>query len=207
MDEKLKELQFLLISGGLYSGKADGLYGPLTEIALNKLISNRGFVDRASYPWVEEFRKVFGLHEIRDNEALKAWLISDGKTLGDPKMLPWCGDAMATAIRKSLPDEKFVGVLAENPYWALNWAAFGDAIEPCFGAIGVFKRAEGGHVGVLVSQSKDTYHVLGGNQGDSVSLTSVPKSSFVTSRWPKTFERPLIRALHFASSPNQASLA
>ena len=207
MDGKLKELQTLLISGGLYSGKADGLYGPLTEIALNKLISNRGFVDRASYPWVEEFRKVFGLHEIRDNEALKAWLISDGKTLGNPKMLPWCGDAMATAICRSLPDEKFTGALAENPYWALNWALFGDAIEPCFGAVGVFKRAGGGHVGVLVSQSKDTYHVLGGNQGDSVSLTSVPKSSFVAARWPKTYERPLIRSLHFATSPNQASLA
>jgi uncharacterized protein (TIGR02594 family) len=44
----------------------------------------------AELPWITEGKKVFGLHEIRNNAALKQWLRSDGKTLGDPKALPWC---------------------------------------------------------------------------------------------------------------------
>lgn len=207
MDDQLKQIQTVLSKAGLYKGAVDGIYGPLTEEALNTVIDNRGFKDRSSYPWIEEFRTVFGLHEIRDSVALKRWLVSDGKTLGDPGVLPWCGDAMETAIKRSLPFEKFVGNLASNPYWALNWVTFGEPVEPCLGAIGVFKRTGGGHVGVIISQSKDSYHVLGGNQGDSVSITAVPKHYLVASRWPSTFRKTQRFSLPFAASPNMASLA
>ena len=207
MDELLKRLQEVLREGGVYTGKPDGVYGPLTEAALHTVIDNKGVLPKEAPPWVLELRKVFGLHEIRDNAALKEWLISDGKTLGDPRVLPWCGDAMATAIVRSLPDEKLKGAVAENPYWALNWAGFGQGVAPTLWSIGVFKRADGGHVGVLVSQSQDSYHVLGGNQGDSVSLVSIPKRNLVAARWPLTYPQGFARPLPFAVAPNQASLA
>jgi hypothetical protein len=41
-------------------------------------------------PWIVEGKKVFGLHESRNNAELRRWLVSDGKTLGDPKTNPWC---------------------------------------------------------------------------------------------------------------------
>lgn len=207
MDEHLKQIQQVMLEAGFYKGKPDGLYGPLTETALRDVITARGLKDRRSYPWVDEIRKVLGFHEVRDNATLKKWLVSDGKTLGDPGVLPWCGDAMETAIKRSLPTEKFTGNLASNPYWALNWAGFGVHVEPRVGAIGVFKRNGGGHVGVLISQSVNSYHVLGGNQGDSVSVTAVPKHTLVDSRWPSTYPIPEYRPLPFAESPNAASLA
>ena len=114
---------------------------------------------------------------------------SDGKTLGDPTKLPWCGDAVDTAISIALPNEPRTGDLKKNPYWALNWLYFGDKIEPVYGAIVVFKRPEGGHVGFLVGQNKTHYEVLGGNQGDRVSKVFIDKSRCVGIRWPRTYSK------------------
>ena len=76
-------------------------------------------------PWIVEGKKVWGLHETTNNAELTAWLKSDGKRLGNPAKLPWCGDYTETAIKNSLPNEPFVGPLGENPYWARNWLKFG----------------------------------------------------------------------------------
>lgn len=43
------------------------------------------------------------------------------------------------------------------------------------GDILVFKRDGGGHVGFYVAEDKDYYHVLGGNQSDSVNITRIAK--------------------------------
>lgn len=138
-------------------------------------------------PWLSELRTVFGLHEIRDKAQLAAWLKSDGKTLGDPSALPWCGDAAETAIARSLPDEPRPKPLAQNPYWARNWASFGMPCRPAFGAIAVFERSGGGgHVGFLVGQDRTAFHVLGGNQGDSVSVVRIAKARLIATRWPLT---------------------
>jgi len=143
-------------------------------------------------PWIDEMMKVYGLHEIRDRAALSKWLRSDGKTLGDPATLPWCGDAMDTALALALPDEPRPGDLGKNPYWALNWMWLGKSCLPCFGAIAAFKRPTGGHVGILVGHSKDHYRVLGGNQSDAVTKTWVAKDRCKAIRWPATFANPKI---------------
>ena len=100
-------------------------------------------------PWMIEAKKVMGLHETRDHAALAKWLKSDGKTLGDPSKLPWCGDCVDTAIELALPDEPRPGKLGENPYWALNWLLFGKACNPAYGAVVAFERPGGGHVGFV----------------------------------------------------------
>ena len=56
---------------------------------------------------------VLGLHETRHNADLKAFLRSDGGTLGDPAELPWCGDYVHTCLRLGLPAETFPGRVAE----------------------------------------------------------------------------------------------
>ena len=142
-------------------------------------------------PWVKEFEKVLGLHEVRDKAKLSAWLRSDGATLGDPTKLPWCGDAMDTALHLALPNEPRPGDLGRNPYWALNWSWLGTALTfPYYGAIAAFKRPTGGHVGVLVGQSDDEFLVLGGNQGDSVSRVWIAKDRARAIRWPSTYANP-----------------
>lgn len=142
-------------------------------------------------PWIVEMEKVLGLHEVRDRAKLAAWLKSDGKTLGDPSKLPWCGDAMDTALALALPQEPRPGDLGKNPYWALNWQYLGKETRPVYGAIGVFKRTSGGHVGILIGEDATSYRVLGGNQSDSVSRTWVRKDQFVGARWPAGMRNPL----------------
>jgi len=139
-------------------------------------------------PWMVEAKKVLGLHETRDRAVLAKWLKSDGKTLGDPSKLPWCGDFVDTAIELALPDEPRPGKLGENPYWALNWLLFGKACNPAYGAVVAFERPGGGHVGFLVGQDEKRFYVLGGNQGDTVSVTPIDRGRARGYRWPTTYK-------------------
>lgn len=145
-------------------------------------------------PWVAALQAVTGLHEVKDRDRLARWLRSDGKTLGDPSKLPWCGDAVDTAIALALPDEPRPGALGQNPYWARNWLHLGMACLPCYGAVAVFVRYGGGHVGFLVGEDTTHYHVLGGNQGNTVSVVRIDKKRCLGTRWPSTTKakrRPL----------------
>ena len=58
------------------------------------------------------------------------------------------------------------------------------------GAILVFTRSGGGHVGFYVSEDAATYHVLGGNQSDSVSITKIAKDRCTAIRWPAGVPAP-----------------
>ncbi len=143
-------------------------------------------------PWITEMEKVLGWHEVRDRERLSRWLRSDGKTLGDPSVLPWCGDAVDTALALAVPNEPRPGDLGRNPYWALNWCFLGNACAPCYGAIAVFKRPTGGHVGFLLGQNESAYLVLGGNQSDAVTRTWIERARAVDFRWPSLYPNPRI---------------
>lgn len=141
-------------------------------------------------PWILEAKKVFGLHEKRDKTRLTEWLGSDGKRLGDTEKLPWCGDFTETAVKKSLPKEPFTGPMAENPYWARNWLKFGVETTPVYGAVIVFARGTGGHVGFVVGEDDTDYYVLGGNQSDAVNIARIAKNRALGTRWPSTVPNP-----------------
>lgn len=166
----------------------DGAWGPQThEAFLRRIFPLPHPAATVDLPWVHELKAVYGWHEVRDNARLRAWLKSDNKTLGDPAALPWCGDAVETAIKLALPNEPFSGRLAENPYFARNWSEFGREAQG-MGCVGVFERGPtSGHVGFLIGEDDACYHVLGGNQGDTVSVTRIVKSRLLSSRWPTTF--------------------
>jgi uncharacterized protein (TIGR02594 family) len=151
-------------------------------------------------PWMVEAKKVNGLHEVNDNAALSKWLKSEGKTLGNPAKLPWCGDFVDTAMALGLPGEPRPGPLGENPYWALNWLHFGVPCGDVYGAVAAFKRPGGGHVGFLVGMDRTRYYVLGGNQGDTVSIVPILRSRCQGLRWPSTFKGKAKPAMIMESS-------
>lgn len=136
------------------------------------------------FPWMSLALRKKGLHEGRDNADLREFLKSDGKTLGDPARLPWCGDFVETCIAVTMPD----AIVPNNPYLARNWLHFGQTVNPCFGSILVFWRGSrsgtSGHVGFYYSEDDDVYHVLGGNQSNSVSVTSLTKNRLLGARLP-----------------------
>ena len=166
----------------------DGVAGPATLQAL--------FPDRprqrlatAGIPWLELAHRKLGLHEGRDNAALREFLVSDRHTLGDPAELPWCGDFVETCIAVTLPREP----LPANPYLARNWLKFGKAVEPTLGAIAVYWRGSPqgiqGHVAFLVGRGTDgqgrgVFYNLGGNQSNSVSVSAIDSARLLECRWP-----------------------
>lgn len=196
MQSKMMALQSALAGLGYPVGTVDGIWGARTRQALADLLAANGRQGGTSplqpvtdLPWMAEARRVLGRHEGRDNGFLSRWLRSDGKTLGDPAKLPWCGDFVETCIKIALPSEAFPGDLGENPYWARNWALFGRVTKPTYGAVLVFSRpGGGGHVGFCAGEEGDSYAVLGGNQSNAVTISNISKSRLLAARWPATFD-------------------
>jgi len=134
--------------------------------------------------WLIEARLKIGEREIkgprhnpwivRGLAKLKAWW-SDDET-------PWCGFFVAHCIDEAgLPFPK-------HWYRAKGWADYGSRLRPdriAPGAILVFDRVGGGHVGFYVGESIRHYYVLGGNQGNKVSIAPISKDRCVAIRWPK----------------------
>lgn len=146
----------------------------------------------ASIPWLDLAIRKKGLHESRDYRELSTFLKSDGRTLGDHRRLPWCGDFAETCIAVTLPDEP----LPTNPYLARNWLKLGSAIKPTLGAVLVFwrgsKTGTSGHVGFAVGESGSSYYVIGGNQSNAITVAPISKARLLGVRWPATVARPEI---------------
>ncbi len=207
----IRSVQERLVALGYYLGPtgADGVPGRNTTKAIIRFQEDKGLdikipgsvgpktlaalglseTDTVIPPWIEIAQRKMGLHEVRDNKALKEFLKSDGHALGDPAKLPWCGDFVETCIAVALPNEAMIA----NPYWALNWLKFGLDVpkdKPVLGAIGAAERNGGGHVFFVVGHDKDNYHALGGNQSNSVSIVKMPKARVKGLRYPRTFAMP-----------------
>lgn len=85
--------------------------------------------------------------------------------------IPWCGLFIAVVAKRAGKQ------VAVDPLWADNWRKFGSpAPEAMLGDVLVFKRPGGNHVAIYVGEDNDAYHVIGGNQGDKVSITRIAKS-------------------------------
>lgn len=93
--------------------------------------------------------------------------------------IPWCGLfvgwALASRGLKTPPN-----LLGARAYEA--WGRPLDHGAP--GAILVFARKGGGHVGFYVGEDETAYHVLGGNQSDMVCVKRIGKSRLTAIRWP-----------------------
>ncbi|CDZ32193.1 TIGR02594 family protein [Neorhizobium galegae bv. officinalis] len=144
--------------------------------------------------FMREARRYLGIKEVAGAKA-NPTIIGFAKALGGwvasyytSDETPWCGLGLGYCIAATLPNE----VLPSNPLSALAWKNFGMPLtNRAVGAILVFVREGGGHVGFYVGEDDICYHVLGFNQSNSVTITRVEKSRCVAIRWPKTSEPPI----------------
>ena len=134
--------------------------------------------------WLGIARKYVGTREIvgpQHNATIMGWLKRLKSWIKDDET-PWCGPFVAAVMQEAgLPYPK------EYPR-AKAWADYGSRIRTHLiapGAILVFSRNGGGHVGFYVGEDADCYHVLGGNQGNAVSTTRIAKARCIATRWPK----------------------
>jgi uncharacterized protein (TIGR02594 family) len=79
--------------------------------------------------------------------------------------------------------------------------------EPALGAMLVFQRPEGGHVGLYIGERADSYRIIGANQGDAVSEIWILKSRLVPNgiRWPLTVPIPLTGPILLANDGRPVS--
>lgn len=123
----------------------------------------------------------------RSNPKILSWARAIGgwvKNFYRNDDIPWCGLFVAYCMQSTV-DEPIV----KNPLGARNWAQYGRQLaKPRIGAILVFSRRGGGHVGFYAGESKTAYLVLGGNQSNTVKYSWVAKSRLLRGgiRWPKT---------------------
>lgn len=123
----------------------------------------------------------------KHNPVIMGW----AKELGLEKVytadeIPWCGLFAAIIMHRAGRP------VVEGPLWALNWNKFGVKVDkPMLGDVLTFSRNGGGHVGLYVGEDKSAYHVLGGNQGNQVSVTRIAKSRLSQARRPQYNSQPL----------------
>jgi uncharacterized protein (TIGR02594 family) len=156
--------------------------------------------------WVTRAHSYLDVKEVPgagNNPVIVGWLIKL-KAWWRDDLQPWCGTFIAACMSE-------VGIpLPKAWYRAKAYLDWGVPLEaPCYGCVVVFTRTGGGHVGFVVGRDpKGRLIVLGGNQGDRVSLAPFDMSRVSGYRWPPGVpvnrqELPVIESA-VASSRNEA---
>lgn len=137
-------------------------------------------------PWLSLARNYIGTEEIpgpEHNWRITRWLVRL-KAFWTDDETPWCGVFVAAMLQDyaDLP-----------PVWARAraWLDWGQELEhPELGCVVVFERGPTmGHVGFVAGRDlAGNLMVLGGNQGNRVSIAAFPRSRVLGYRWPKDHE-------------------
>lgn len=167
---------------------ADGIVGPRTMEALFGPAAAPAPADDPVIPWFQEARRLMGVREKvgpGSEPTIIDWADRAGIDYAADD-IPWCGLFVAHCVASTLADER----LPNDPLSARGWRRFGARAEPQLGAVLVFWRGDPagwqGHVGFYAGEDAEAFHVLGGNQGDAVSITRIARGRLLDMRWPAT---------------------
>lgn len=93
---------------------------------------------------------------------------------------PWC----SSYVNWCLWQHQLVGTRLKA---ARSWLTWGQAIDVRPGAIAVLSRGPDpmhGHVGLVLHADEKTLWLVGGNQGNAVSVKPYPRARLLGCRWP-----------------------
>jgi uncharacterized protein (TIGR02594 family) len=196
----VRRLQELLAGAGFSPGAVDGDFGPRTEAALataQRALHPAGIaspatwwaleqIDRSGPPWLTIARREVGVREVpgaNANPRIIEYLASCPGLPADMRSsdeTPWCSAFVNWVMRES-------GVTGTRRANARSWLTWGQACEPQRGAVAVFSRPPdpaSGHVAFFERREGERVIVLGGNQGNAVSVAAYPASRLLGYRWP-----------------------
>ncbi len=140
--------------------------------------------------WLAYARRQVGVREIkgpRHEPRIIAWARRAARYLGiavNDDETPWCGTFAAACVMEAGLTPPTIAVRARR------WASWGNplsltATRPPLGAIAVFERQGGGHVGFVAEVHRDgSLGILGGNQADAVNIRRFPRARLIALRWP-----------------------
>lgn len=137
-------------------------------------------------PWLDLALGELGVHEIRGGETpriLEYHASCDGApSAGDEDEDAWCSSFINWLMMQcQLPRTKSRA--------ARSWLTWGRHLEaPVRGCVVVFWRESPqswkGHVGIFLAERDGLVHVLGGNQGNKVCVTTMPVDQVLDYRGP-----------------------
>lgn len=131
-------------------------------------------------PWLTIAKKEIGVKEIPGgpNARIEEYLAMLGGKPGNA----WCSAFLAWVMTQA-------GLPHTHSLAARSWTKWQTPIsQPRVGCVVVLSRGTQswqGHVGLLIRESPKTLTLLGGNQGDAVSIRPYPRSKLLALRWPK----------------------
>lgn len=211
----VRAVQHLLNQIGHPAGPVDGIAGPKTRSAISafqrrmqlpetghldattlgllRKIARAPAAEPAAPAWYQAAEALQGIMELagpQSNPTILGWARRLGGWIADwyrDDDTPWCGLFVAHCVSSTLPSEP----LPSNPLAAREWLKFGVLLDaPSLGAILVFSRSGGGHVGFYVGEDSEALHVLGGNQSNAVNVTRISKNRLLGIRWPSSVKKP-----------------
>ena len=132
--------------------------------------------------WLAIARPLVGLHEIKgaehSPEILGMWRAIKRSGIQSDEV-PWCAAFVGACLERA-------GIRSSRFESAASYLKWGVRLDgPAHGCVVVFSRDGGGHVGFVVGMDKGgNLLVLGGNQGDAVTIKAFPTTRVTGYRWP-----------------------
>lgn len=141
--------------------------------------------------WLIEAKKNLGLHEgagkANNPKVVEFYKLAGNAGVRDDEV-PWCAAFVGAMLH--LGNTKGTGSLSARSYE--GWGQ--KLVNPVYGCVGVKLRKGGkswqGHVGFVVGANAHQVFLLGGNQGDQVSIAAFPREDFTAFRWPSDIPIP-----------------
>lgn len=217
---EIKKLQRALVKKGYSIGTIDGILGPRTEravVAFKKsvglrarprvgpltraaLLDERPGLETKTYlgkmnepAWLRVARSYLGLREYRGNRhnpKIVEWWIKLGLPFRNDET-PWCAGYVCGVLEEvSIRSPR--SAAARSFHWK-NWGTVLN--EPAVGAVVSMwrgsKRGAYGHVGFVVGRDRfDHLMVIGGNQGNCVSIKPFECARVLSYHWPREANPP-----------------
>jgi uncharacterized protein (TIGR02594 family) len=117
-----------------------------------------------------------------DNARIRAFFRDVGQPVSLHDEVAWCAAFVGACIERA-------GLASTRSLMARSYLRWGAALsEGRFGAVAVLSRGSdpsAGHVGFLLGETAGHVVLLGGNQGDAVSVAAFPKTRLLGFRWPQ----------------------
>jgi len=150
-------------------------------------------------PWLPVAFGELGVREVKGGENPRIMeyhgTIDPKRSYLDEDEDPWCASFVGWVLRQ-------VGIKGSGLAAARSYEAWGEASPARLGAIAVFHRGNGprvpwdpknptpGHVAILLAETARGVAVLGGNQGDGVTVSTFARADLIGYRWPTSWGTP-----------------
>ena len=179
--------------------RARAYFGPLTKAALfegrvDQVTASRTKTEKVSFDfkepvWLQVARSYLGLREYkgnRHNPKILEWWLKIRMPFTDDET-PWCAGFVGGVLEEC-------GIRSTRSAGARSylWQHWGKQLEgPCVGAVVVFwrgsKTGSEGHVGFVVGRDQhNNLMVIGGNQGDAVTIKPFSTARVLSYHYPSS---------------------